>query len=85
MTKTMTVEGMMCGMCEAHVADTLRKVPGVSKVTASHSKNLVTIRSEESESDQALLDAVNATGYRASNVQLAPEGEKKGIFGFKRK
>ena len=38
MTKVMTVEGMMCGMCESHVAEALRKVPGVEKASASRSK-----------------------------------------------
>ena len=33
MTKILTVEGMMCGMCEAHVNEALRKVPGVKKAS----------------------------------------------------
>lgn len=85
MTKTMTVEGMMCGMCEAHVADALRKVPGVEKVTVSRAKKEARIRCQEDVSDEALLKAVNDTGYTASNVQQAQETEKKGLFGFKKK
>ena len=38
MTKVMKVEGMMCAMCESHVAEALRKVPGVQSAKASRSK-----------------------------------------------
>ena len=35
------IEGMMCGMCETHIADTIRKaVPDAKKVKASRRKNL---------------------------------------------
>ena len=85
MTKLMTVEGMMCGMCEAHVNDALRKVPGVKKASASRAKKLVTIECDETVTDEALLKAVNDTGYEASNVREA--GKKKsglrGLFGKK--
>lgn len=77
MTKIMTVEGMMCGMCEAHVNDALRKVPGVKKASASRSKRQVTIECDESVSDEVLLKAVDDTGYNASRVRAVPE--KKGL------
>ena len=32
------VEGMMCGMCEAHVNDAIRKAVPAKKVTSSHKK-----------------------------------------------
>ena len=36
---TMKIEGMMCGMCEAHICDAIRKaVPSAKKVSASRSK-----------------------------------------------
>ena len=35
---TLEVEGMQCGMCEAHVNDTVRKAFPVKKVTSSHTK-----------------------------------------------
>ncbi len=80
MTRLMTVEGMVCGMCEAHVNDALRKVPGVKKASASRSKKQVTIECDEGVSDEALLKAVNDTGYKASNVRIGPE--KKGLRGL---
>ena len=35
---TVKVEGMMCGMCEAHVNDAVRKAIKEKKVTSSHTK-----------------------------------------------
>ena len=35
---TVRVDGMMCGMCEAHVNDAIRKNFAVKKVSSSHSK-----------------------------------------------
>lgn len=36
---TVEVNGMMCGMCEAHVNDAVRKACPVKKVSSSRSKN----------------------------------------------
>ena len=38
---TVKIDGMMCGMCEAHVNDAIRKAFPVKKVSASHSKGPV--------------------------------------------
>ena len=36
---TIKIDGMMCGMCEAHISDVLRKtVQDAKKVSASHTK-----------------------------------------------
>ena len=35
---TVRVDGMMCGMCEAHVNDAIRTNFAVTKVSSSHSK-----------------------------------------------
>ena len=45
---TMKIEGMMCGMCEAHVCDAIRKaVPSARKVAASRSKKEASFLTEE--------------------------------------
>ena len=45
---TMKVEGMMCGMCEAHVNDAVRReFPKVKKVTSSHGKGETVVISPE--------------------------------------
>ena len=41
-----TVDGMMCGMCESHVNDAIRKAFPVKKVTSSHKKGETVILTE---------------------------------------
>ena len=48
---TVIVDGMMCGMCESHVNDAVRKVFQVDKVTSSHSKGETVIISEKPVDD----------------------------------
>ena len=72
---TLKIDGMMCGMCESHVNDTVRKVGAVKKVTSSHT----VIVSEQPLPEQALRDAIAATGYQVLSVQSEPY-EKKGFF-----
>ena len=43
---TVEVNGMMCGMCEAHVNDAVRKALPGQKVNSSRSKNQTVILSE---------------------------------------
>ena len=43
---TVQVDGMMCGMCEAHVNDAVRRAFPVKKVTSSHSKGQTVILTE---------------------------------------
>ena len=77
------IDGMMCGMCEAHVCDTIRKaVPSARKVSASRSKREASFLSEEAVNADALKAAVDATGYTCLGVESAPY-EKKGLFGRK--
>ena len=85
MTKVMRVEGMMCGMCESHVAQALRNVPGVEKASASRSKREARVVCGPEVTDEALLAAVNATGYEASDVREEPDRPKKGLFSSRKK
>ena len=43
---TLKIDGMMCGMCESHINDAIRKEFPVKKVTASHSKGICVIISD---------------------------------------
>ena len=51
---TVEVNGMMCGMCEAHVSDAIRGALPVKKVTASHTKGQAVILSEAPLDEEAL-------------------------------
>ena len=59
---TLQVEGMQCGMCEAHVNDAIRRAFAVKKVTSSHSKKQTVILSEDDIEEQDLRDAIGKTG-----------------------
>ena len=72
---------MMCGMCEAHICDTIRKaVPSAKKVTASRSKKEASFLTEDAVDTTSLKAAVDATGYTCLGAESAPY-EKKGWFG----
>ena len=78
---TLKIDGMMCGMCEAHVSDAIRKaVPSAKKVTASKSKKEASFLTEESVDAALLKSAIDATGYPCLSVDSAPY-EKRGLFG----
>ena len=53
---TVKVDGMMCGMCEAHVSDAIRGALPVKKVTASHTKGQAVILSEAPLDEETLMD-----------------------------
>ena len=76
-----TVDGMMCGMCESHVNDAIRKAFPVKKVTSSHKKGETVILSDEPLDADKLREAINATGYQVGGITSAPY-EKKGLFSF---
>ncbi len=80
----LSVDGMMCGMCESHVCDQIRKVPLVKKASASHSKNLAIAIAEEGVDTNAIKANIESQGYRVGNISVAPY-EKKGLFGFFKK
>ena len=80
---TLKIEGMMCGMCEAHICDAIRKaVPEAKKVTASRSKKEAVFMTEEPVNTELLKNAVNETGYTFTGAESVPY-EKKGLFGRK--
>ena len=80
---TVTIEGMMCAMCEAHICETIRKaIPDAKKVSASRNKNEASFLTQAPVDSDALRAAVNATGYTCRSVESAPY-EKKGWFGWK--
>ncbi len=80
---TVKIDGMMCGMCESHINDAIRRAFPVKKVTSSHKKGEAEILTEDPIDEAALRSAIGATGYRVLSVESGPY-EKKGLFGFLR-
>ena len=76
---TVRVNGMMCGMCESHVTDAVRKASPVKKVTSSYGRGETVILTEHDIDEAALRSAIGATGYEVQAVSKEPY-EKKGLF-----
>ncbi|MBQ7566365.1 MAG: cation transporter [Oscillospiraceae bacterium] len=78
---TLKIEGMQCGMCEAHICDVIRRtVPAAKKVTASRGKKEASFLTEEAVDVGLLKAAVDQTGYTCLSAESAP-CQKKGLFG----
>ena len=79
---TVEVSGMMCGMCEAHINDAVRKAfPDVEKVNSSRTKNQTEIISQNPLDEEKLKKVIADTGDEVGAIHTEPY-EKKGLFGF---
>ena len=76
------VEGMMCGMCEAHVNDAIRNHFKVKMVSASRKNNSVEIIAENDISKDELEKVVEQTGYKLVSYDSEPYEKKKGFLFF---
>ena len=80
---TVKIDGMACGMCEAHITDTIRKVfPDAKKVAASHKKGTATFLTESPVDVDKLSKAIEDTGYHYKGYDSEPYEKKHGLFGF---
>lgn len=64
-----TVKGMMCGHCEAHVKDALEKITGIEEATASHEDNLVVLKTTSDISEADIKAAVEGAGYEYCGIK----------------
>ena len=81
---TMKIDGMSCGMCEAHINDAIRKVFSVKKVTSSHRKGITELLIQDAVDTQLLKHAVEEFGYKVLDIRCEPY-ERQGFSLFKRK
>ena len=86
---TLKIDGMMCGMCESHMNDVIRKSIrnnfSVKKVTSSHTKGETVILTENDLDEAKLKETIDKTGYKLLSVSKAPYEKKKGFFSFLKK
>ena len=75
------IDGMMCGMCESHINDVVRKTANIQKVSSSHTKGETVILSEQPLDIDKLKAAIADTGYTVVGSETKPY-EKKGFFSF---
>lgn len=82
---TLEIDGMMCGMCESHINDCLRRNFNVKKVSSSHAKGETVIISETAPDEEMLKKVIAQTGYELKGIRSEPAPEKTGLFGLFRK
>ena len=68
MKKTLKIEGMMCGHCEATVKKALEAVNGVSLAEVSHASGTATVTLTEEVADEVLKQAVEARDYKVIEI-----------------
>ena len=69
MTKTLKIEGMMCGHCEARVKKALEALPQVESAQVSHETGTAAVTLNDSLEDSALKEAVEAQDYRVLGIE----------------
>ena len=78
---TLKIDGMMCGMCEAHVNDAIRNAfPKAKKVESSHSKGETTFVTDAEVSEADIKKAIEPTGYKLLSCTSAPY-KRRSLFG----
>lgn len=78
---TLTIDGMMCAMCESHINDTVRQRFSVKKVSSSHAKGTTEIISDSPIDEAALREEIGKTGYKVLDVKTEPYEKKFKLFG----
>ncbi len=68
MTKTLKIEGMMCGHCEASVRKALEAIDGVESADVSHEKGEAVVSLSADVSDEILTKAVEDRDYKVISV-----------------
>ncbi len=88
---TMHIDGMMCGMCESHMNDAIRKLdPKAKKVSSSHRKGISKFRSEQSFDEAALrarwkppgITSAGSTSQRSKKREVSSSFRDRWYFPF---
>ena len=69
MKKTMQIEGMMCGHCEARVKKCLEALPGVTEAVVSYEAGTAVVTSDDQIADETLKKAVEEQDYKVISIQ----------------
>lgn len=69
MTKTVKVNGMMCGMCEKHVKKALENLDGITSAEVSHEKGTAVIEETKDVAAADIEKAVTDAGYQFVSVE----------------
>ena len=69
MQKTMKIEGMMCGHCEARVKKCLEALEGVSEAKVSHEDGTAVVSLSAEVAEEVLAKAVEEQDYKVLSIQ----------------
>lgn len=69
MQKTIKIEGMMCGHCEARVKKCLEALPQVEEAVADHKKGRAVVTLSGEIADEALKKAVEDQDYKVTGIE----------------
>lgn len=81
---TLQIDGMMCGMCEAHINDALRRAFGVKKVASSRREGKTEIFTDTPLDKDQLQKVIGDTGYTLTGIQTESY-EKRSFLPFHRR
>ncbi len=78
---TVKIDGMMCGMCEAHISDLIRKTfSDAKKVSVSRRKGEASVLTGKEPDASILAEAITSMGYICISIESV-EYKKKSMFG----
>lgn len=69
MKKTMKIEGMMCGHCEARVKKVLEALPQVDSAEVSHEAGTAVVTLNGEIGDDVLKKTVEDQDYKVTSIQ----------------
>lgn len=69
MKKILTIEGMMCGHCTAHVENALRNLEGVIDVKVSLNDKTAEVFTDKDIADNVFKDLISEEGYEVISIK----------------
>ena len=69
MKKTMKIEGMMCGHCEATVKKALESIDGVTEAVVSHESGTAVVSMTTEISDEVLTQTIEDKDYKVTEIE----------------
>ena len=79
---TLGIDGMMCGMCEAHVNDAIRKHFPVKSAKSNRRKGQCVVVSDEPLDETRVHEVIAATGYELTSISSRPH-QRRGLFSWR--
>lgn len=69
---TITIDGMVCGMCESHINDIIRQSFEIKKIKSSYKTGKAIVISPQRLDNKAIRDAIGKTGYVVKSIDIEP-------------